>query len=61
VAAEVLAAADVDPQARGEVLDVAAFARVAEQLVLRGSLDERPARGAAPAERRTGRPGTVDA
>lgn len=31
-AAEALDAAGVDPQARGEVLDIAAFARVAEQL-----------------------------
>lgn len=31
-AAEVLSAAGVDPQARGEVLDVAAFARIAESL-----------------------------
>jgi 16S rRNA (adenine1518-N6/adenine1519-N6)-dimethyltransferase len=31
-AAEVLTAAGVDPQARGETLDVAAFARIAEQL-----------------------------
>ena len=31
-ASEALELADVDPQARGEVLDVAAFARIAEQL-----------------------------
>ena len=31
-ASEALERADVDPQARGEVLDVAAFARIAEQL-----------------------------
>ncbi|QJW35940.1 16S rRNA (adenine(1518)-N(6)/adenine(1519)-N(6))-dimethyltransferase RsmA [Cellulosimicrobium protaetiae] len=61
-AAEALEAAGVDPQARGEVLDVEAFARVAEQLVHRGVLDERPSRGQAPAAgRSTDRPGTVDA
>ena len=31
-ASEVLVAADVDPQARGEMLEVADFARIAEQL-----------------------------
>jgi len=31
-ASEVLVAADVDPESRGEMLEVAAFARIAEQL-----------------------------
>ena len=61
VAAEVLEAATSSTSPRACGSTSAAFARVAEQLVLRGGLDERPARGAAPAERRTGRPGTVDA
>jgi 16S rRNA (adenine1518-N6/adenine1519-N6)-dimethyltransferase len=39
-AAEVLVAAGVDPQARGEVLDVAEFARVAEQLADRNRSDQ---------------------
>jgi 16S rRNA (adenine1518-N6/adenine1519-N6)-dimethyltransferase len=36
-ASEVLVAADVDPQARGEMLEVADFARIAEQLDRAGS------------------------
>ena len=35
-AVEALEAAGVDPQARGEVLDVTAFARIAERLGRRG-------------------------
>jgi 16S rRNA (adenine1518-N6/adenine1519-N6)-dimethyltransferase len=35
-AVEALEAAGVDPQARGEVLDVTAFARIAERLGPRG-------------------------
>jgi len=62
VAAEALEAAGVNPQARGEVLDVAAFARVAEQLVRRAGLGDRGPRTAPPAAGRSaGRPGTVDA
>lgn len=53
-----LEAAGVDPQARGEVLDVGDFSRIAEHLVVAGPPD-----GAGPsaARRRPGRPGTVDA
>lgn len=36
VASEAIEAAGVDPQARGEVLDVAAFARIAAELAARG-------------------------
>jgi len=51
-------AAGVDPQARGEVLDVGDFARIAEHLVVAD-----PPGDATPsaAQRRPGRPGTVDA
>jgi 16S rRNA (adenine1518-N6/adenine1519-N6)-dimethyltransferase len=35
-ASEVLVAADVDPQSRGEMLEVGDFARIAEQLVRAG-------------------------
>ncbi len=38
-ATEVLLAAGVDPQARGEVLDVADFTRIAEQIAARARLD----------------------
>lgn len=41
-ASEALVAADVDPQARGEMLEVAAFARIAEQLAARGWGDPGP-------------------
>ncbi len=52
-----LEAAGVDPQARGEVLDVHDFARIAEHLVVA----DPPGVPAPTARRRPGRPGTVDA